>query len=141
MYLYLASSWRNPYYEDVLALAQGVLGKANVYDFRSAEGFSWRSIDPDFEKWSLDQYSQALDHPLAARGFALDKAALDRSTACLLLGPCGRSAHLELGYVIGRDLPTAIYLPEQQEPELMYLLSGAVLTDVVQLAEWLEALA
>jgi hypothetical protein len=43
--------------------------------------------------------------------------------------------------VIGRDLPTAIYLPEQQEPELMYLLSGAVLTNAVQLSEWLEALA
>jgi hypothetical protein len=143
-YLYVASSWRNQHYPLVLKMVRGAGAAAGadepdygVYDFRAANGgFSWREVDEDWQAWSLNAYRAALTHPAAERGWANDKGALDAATALLLVGPCGRSAHLELGYAAGRGIPTAIYLPEQQEPELMYRLADEILIDAVELMDW-----
>lgn len=142
--LYVASSWRNRHYALVLEIVRGAGAAENrpepdfgVYDFRSADGgFSWREVDESWESWDLDAYKAALKHPAAERGWANDKGALDRATACLLVGPCGRSAHLELGFAAGRGIPTAIFLPENQEPELMYRLADQIITDPVELMAW-----
>lgn len=37
---------------------------------------------------------------------------------CVLVLPCGRSAHTEAGWFAGRGLKTIVYMPEKQEPEL-----------------------
>lgn len=145
-YLYVASSWRNTHYPQVVRLLRGFGANAGlpgphygVHDFRDpAEGgFSWRDVEPGWEDWSRDRYRALLTgHPLADRGFERDMAALRRATAVLLVGPCGRSAHLELGWAAGAGKATAIYLPEDQEPELMYLLAGCILTKPSELVEW-----
>jgi len=143
-YIYVASSWRNGHYPLVVKMLRGV-GAANgadepnwgVHDFRDAVGhFLWSDIDPDWERWDTNTYRERLQHPAAHVGFTRDKGALDRATACLLVGPCGRSAHLELGYAMGRGLPTAIYLPERQEPELMYRLADRVLVSGAEVMDW-----
>ena len=123
--LYVASSWRNPLYDGVIQ----VLKAAQVphYDFKhpapGVQGFSWSEIDPDWQRWDPRAYRDALRHPIAQRGFRYDDAALDACTRLLLVLPCGRSAHLELGTAIGAGKTTLIYYPEetQQEAELMYL--------------------
>ena len=38
---------------------------------------------------------------------------------CVLVLPCGRSAHAEEGWFAGKGLKTVVYIPEKQEPELM----------------------
>ena len=40
--------------------------------------------------------------------------------ACVLLLPCGASAHLEAGWFSGAGKPVAVVAPEIREPELMY---------------------
>lgn len=67
---------------------------------------------------------------------ALNKAALDWADACVLVLPCGRSAHLEAGYCAGQGKVTIFYLhPDKFEPELMYLLgNGCVATTAALLA-------
>lgn len=45
---------------------------------------------------------------------------------CVLLLPCGRSAHFEAGYFWGAGKPVHILLAERNEPELMYLGATSV---------------
>ena len=44
----------------------------------------------------------------------------------VLVLPCGRSAHTEAGRFAGKGLKTIVYMPEKQEPKLMYKLFDGV---------------
>ena len=121
MKIYLASSWRNQYQ------AQVVIGlrKAGyeVYDFKNpcpgVYGFSWSEIDPNWQYWTAEEYRHALKDPLAIEGFKFDFDAMKNADVGLLLLPCGRSAHLELGWMAGAGKPTIIWTRDGEEPELM----------------------
>lgn len=123
MKIYVASSWGNEWQPRVVdALRQY---EFTVYDFRhpaeGEHGFHWSEIDPDWESWTPDQFVNALQHRDAVRGFDLDFDAMTSCDACLLVLPCGRSAHLELGWAAGQGKTTGIlYLKGSGEPELMY---------------------
>ena len=43
-----------------------------------------------------------MKHPLAEKQFAADLEALEWADACVLVPPCGRSAHTEAGWMAGR---------------------------------------
>ena len=140
--IYVASSWRNPDHQNVVS----VLREAGheVYDFRNPapgnNGFRWSEIDPDWLAWEPRKFSELLQtSPIAAAGFKCDKGALDWCDACVLVLPCGRSAHLEAGYAAGSGKHVIVYLhPDKFEPELMYLLCGDLVHDD---GEMLRALA
>jgi hypothetical protein len=68
-------------------------------------------------------------------------SALDWCDTCVLVLPCGRSAHLELGYAIGQAKTTAIlHHPEQHmEPELMSKMVDAQYIDLEKLIGFLAA--
>lgn len=118
MNIYVASSWRNPWQPSVVALLRS-LGHG-AYDYRSPEpgdhGFSWSEIDPEWQRWAPERYRRALSEPPAVRGFALDMGALRACDACVLVLPCGSSAHLELGWAIGAGKRTAVLFPHGIEP-------------------------
>jgi hypothetical protein len=135
--IYVASSWRNERQPDVVtALLDAGLG---VYDFKNPEpgdhGFHWSEIDPAWKSWTPQQYLRALDHRLARHGFATDMGALRRCRGCLLVLPCGRSAHLELGWACGAGKRTAILL-DQVEPELMAKMVDLVTEDLAVIVDW-----
>ena len=119
--IYVASSWRNSFHPDVVAalVSDGHL----VYDFRNPcpgdIGFSWAEIDPNWLNWTPAQYIAALDHPLAKSGFTSDFNAMKWADTFVLVLPCGRSAHLELGWAVGQGRQTIILTCAGQEPELM----------------------
>lgn len=120
--IYVASSWRNKYQEEVVAalIKQGHF----VYDFKhpvpGEKGFAWSDIDPNWQQWTPAQFRDALKHPIAQHGFNRDMDALEWCNMCLLVLPSGRSAHFEAGWTCGARKATAIYIPELPEPELMY---------------------
>lgn len=125
--IYVASSWRNTI-QPYLVRALRNYGH-EVYDFRNppdgGDGFHWSEIDLAWESWSVEEYVAALREPIAQRGFANDKAGMDWADTCVLLLPCGKSAHLEAGYMAGQGkLVIPAFLEEKTEPELMYLLLG-----------------
>ncbi|MHB8928919.1 MAG: hypothetical protein ACYC9Q_14975 [Bacillota bacterium] len=139
MKIYVASSWRNERYPDVVATLrhQG----HEVYDYRNPAphktGFHWQQIDPSPENPDARKFRHMLQEQVPGEAFALDKDALDACDACLLVLPCGASAHLEAGYAIGRGIPTAILLDAHPRPELMYRLAGYILVDFYDLSAWL----
>ena len=126
--IYIASSWRNQYYPEVVKRLREA--GHEVYDFRNpphgGAGFHWTDIDPDAPQWDFGQYAEGLVHPLAERQFAADLEALEWADTCVLVLPCGRSAHTEAGWMAGAGKRVLVYLPEMPEPELMYKLFTAV---------------
>lgn len=136
MNVYVASSWRNDRQPTVVT-ALRVAGH-EVYDFRNPaghdRGFHWSDIDSKWESWSPLRFRDALDHHIAVDGFELDWGAMRVCDACVLVMPCGRSAHLESGYFVGCGKPLVILLSDG-EPELMYRMATHLCLDVVELVQ------
>jgi hypothetical protein len=126
--IYLASSWRNPHQPWMVDLLRGA--GHQVYDFRNppnSSGFSWTDIGLDAKDCTAEAYRHALlTHPRAAQGFNADFAAMRWADTGLLVLPCGRSAHLELGWLAGAGKRTLILTQDGQEPELMALLADKI---------------
>lgn len=144
MKIYLASSWRNELQPVAVAMLRA--SGHQVYDFRNPapgqSGFSWSDIDREWLNWTPERFREALQDPMAQSGYGFDKTGLDWCDTCVLLLPCGRSAHLEMGYAIGQKKATLIILSEKQfEPELMYLLADAVVPDVRDMVGAISAIA
>ena len=145
MKIYVASSWRNSEQPSVVDWLRDFL-KHEVYDFRhphlgpgkGAGGFHWSEIDPDWQQWSLSEYRDALRHPLARNGFCSDQAGMEWADACVLVMPCGRSAHLEAGFMAGAGKPVFVLLRDD-EPELMYGLLTRLCVDYDELESALHA--
>ena len=126
--IYVASSWRNKYFP---AVVEALRAKGHeVYDFRNpphgGNGFRWTDIDEKALEWSFDEYSEGLHHPKAERQFKADLEALEWADTCVLVLPSGRSAHTEAGWMAGAGRRVFVYIPEMQEPELMYKLFDGV---------------
>ena len=83
------------------------------------DAFQWDQIDPNWKNWTADQYRLALIHPLAKKGYASDMSAMEWADTCVLVLPCGRSAHLEAGWFAGKGKSLYILTRDGEEPELM----------------------
>jgi nucleoside 2-deoxyribosyltransferase len=133
--VYVASSWRNKKQPQVVKALRNV--GFEVYDFHNPgpgdNGFQWSEVDPDWQGWNAEQFREGLDHPIAINGFRNDINALRDCDCCVLVNPCGRSAHLEAGFACGYGKPTFILLQDGDEPELMYLMADMICTNLDEL--------
>lgn len=143
MKIYVASSWRNPI-QDIIVILLRSLGY-EVYDFKNPaagdSGFAWSEIDPEWKSWPAPAFRAALSSEQAERGFGFDMDALRECDACVLVLPCGRSAHLELGWACGAGKKTLALVLDSvgpHEPELMYKMLDAV---CISQHEMIETLA
>lgn len=140
-YVYVASSWKNDIQPHVCA----ALAKAHIdhYDFKnpgSNHGFSWNEVDPDYDANSTEvwTYLRMLQHSRAIEGFKLDFEAMQKADTFVLVLPCGKSAHLELGWAVGAGKRTAILLENPIQPELMYKMVDYFAFSIYDLMEWLD---
>jgi hypothetical protein len=79
---------------------------------------------------------EVLTHPVARAAFAKDMDALRDADATVLVLPCGRSAHLELGWAAGHGQRTVVLLDTpMSEPELMYLMCNALCASMDEVLE------
>ena len=137
MHIYVASSWRNTYYPEVVQALRDAGHK--VYDFRNPPsgdpGFHWSDVDPNCMNWTPAEYQAKLTHPLAERQFRNDIDAMTSCDACVLVLPCGRSAHTEAGWFAGHGRKVFVYIPDKDsfEPELMYKLFTKVCVSLNEL--------
>lgn len=122
--VYVASSWRNELQRDVVRTLR--MHGHEVYDFKNPKpgdnGFHWSAIDPNWKDWKPHEYRSALRHPIAEQGFASDWNAMVWADCCVLVLPCGRSAHIEAGYFVGAGKQLIVLLAPG-EPELMYKMT------------------
>ncbi len=135
MKIYVASSWRNGFQPSVVHVLRSM--GHEVYDFRNPEpgntGFKWSDIDEHWQKWLPVEYVEALNHPIAEKGFALDFNAMKWAECCVMVMPCGRSANTEAGWMKGAGKEVYVFQPLISEPELMYKLYDGILTSVAEL--------
>lgn len=143
MKIYVASSWRN-------MLQPGVVGALRaagheVYDYKNPgtgkQGFSWKQIDPNWQMGgpvTPTQHVEMLRHPIAQAGFKSDMDALRDCDVCVLVLPCGRSAHLELGWAAGHGKKTVVLEPDPIEPDLMYLMCDRLCTSFDELLDYFQ---
>lgn len=130
MKIYVASSWRNEHQQGVVDLLRDAGN--TIYDFKNPEagnhGFHWEEIDPQWQQWTPEQYMNALEHPVAERGFGKDFEAMRWADACVVVMPCGRSAHLEAGWFCGQGKRCLFYYPDgvMVEPELMVKMARGI---------------
>jgi nucleoside 2-deoxyribosyltransferase len=119
--IYLIGSLRNP---EVISV--GV-------KLREETGFEvfddWMAPGPEADDWWKKyeeargrNYEQALEGWAAKHIYEFDKFHLDRADIGILALPAGKSAHLELGYLLGRNKKGYILLPDDYEdgPELRW---------------------
>jgi nucleoside 2-deoxyribosyltransferase len=101
----------------------------------------WFSPGPDADKFLLQYeklrghgYKEALKGYAAQHNFTFDKYHIDRCDAAVMVMPCGKSGHLELGYVIGQGKPGYILFEEEPERmDLMYNFATDVFFSVEEL--------
>lgn len=141
MRIYVASSWKNGLYDDVVARLRSA--GHSVYDFRaSATAFDWRACATEDQLRDPRRFrDEVLTNRVAVDAFESDIGALRAADATVLVLPCGRSAHLELGFAVARGQRTIVLLDKPlSEPDLMYLAVGKLavsLNEVVEtLREW-----
>lgn len=136
--IYVASSWRNEYQPKVVKILRA-LGHW-VYDFRNppngSGGFAWSDIDPQWEQWDGNKYREALDHPIAEKGFYSDLNGMQWADYCVMVLPCGRSANTEAGVMKGWGKNVIVYQPEKCEPELMYKVFDKILISEQELRQF-----
>lgn len=138
--IYAASSWRNPHQPWLVELLRQ--NGHQVYDFRNpphSTGFAWKEIDLRVPCTAADYRHALLTSPRAAQGFNADFAAMRWADVGLLILPCGRSAHLELGWMSGAGKRTLILTQDGEEPELMALLADKICISVDEVLAELAA--
>ena len=142
--IYTASSWRNEWYETVVcALTQEGY---EVYDFRNAistqgkkAAFDWNQIDTGWENWNTEEYfKQLYTNQLCWNAFRSDMKGMRNADICLLILPCGRSSHIEAGYMKGLGKTLWIYMPEREKPELTYRIADGIFTNIYGILQALK---
>lgn len=138
--VYVASSWRNQYQPAVVK--DLLVNNHEVYDFRNPPGkagFQWKDVEEGWQSWSMEQYRRLLQtHRDAAFGFVADYRGMQWADTCLLVLPCGRSAHLEAGYFNGASKRLIILIPEPIEPDLMYLMAQHICLSMEEVLKVLQ---
>lgn len=131
MKVYVASSWRNEVYPEVVE----VLRQAGheVYDFRYQGSSDWNPTE-----MTSSHLFDFLDHPKVQSIFQRDMDALVASDAVVCVLPCGRSAHLELGYGIGAGKRTVLLWHDGDAPDIMHKAVDAIVFEVSDIAGALE---
>ena len=128
MKIYLASSFHN---KAVTPLADWLrkVTDYQIYDFYSENHFMFSDTDPNWKDWSLSDWLEQTKALAIKTGFKNDWQQLSTSDVCVLIMPCGRSAHLEFGYSLGAKKPGIIYYPtnkDHDETDLMHLMATAI---------------
>ncbi len=135
--IYIIGSMKNPRVP-IVANALRDLG-FDVFDDWYSSGPESDDKWQEYEKARGRSFREALDGYHARHVFALDKYHLDRCDACVLVAPAGKSGHLELGYMIGKDKPGYILLDGEPERfDVMYQFATNVFTSLDDLQRWLH---
>ena len=123
----MASSWQNDVYPKVVETLRQA--GHDVYDFRRQGG-----SDSNPSEMTSDRLLDFLDEPKVRSIFRNDMDALIASDAVVCVLPCGRSAHLELGYGIGAGKRTVLLWHDGDAPDIMHKAVDSIVFKVADIA-------
>jgi len=135
-YCYIMGALKNPNCQVHAMTLRQAFPEWGVFD-------DWQAAHPKADdEWKAYEsargrtYQEALRCPAAQNVFQFDKQHLDLSTHGLLILPSGISAHLELGYLRGRECRTAILLTGDHDRwDVMYAFADIVTDDLMEVIE------
>jgi len=123
--IYLVGSLRN----ERVPLIGNILREAGFDVFDDWHG-AGPTADDEWQRYEQTRgrsYEQALAGYAAENTFNFDLRNITRATAGVLVTPAGRSAHLELGYLIGSGKPGYVLFDTPPERwDVMYLFARSV---------------
>lgn len=134
--IYLIGSLRNPQIGEIAAKLRAA--GHEVFDDWYAAG---PEADDYWQKYEIakgNNYKQALQGYAAKHVFSFDKHHLDRCDLAILALPAGKSAHLELGYIVGKGKPGYILLDSPDRWDVMYQFANGVFYTVEEIVEELK---
>lgn len=134
--IYLIGSLRNPAIPALAKRLSDMTGKRIFADWYAAGPHAddaWR----DYEKGRGLTFEKALNEPAAENVFAFDKRHLEASQAVVLVAPAGKSAHMELGWCLGKGIPGAILLDSPDRWDVMYRFADCVTRSETDLCRWI----
>ena len=139
--IYVASSWRNENQQKLVTLLRDNGHK--VYDFTRPYGEGkpnvWDEVKLDHDRCTTEQFSEAMTNPVVEKRYEDHLSALTAADTCILLLPCGFSAHTEAGFMAGLGKRVFVFNYEKEmKPELMYLLYEGYADETDVLLRWLD---
>lgn len=143
MKIYVASSWKNANRVRNLVDVLRSIGFV-VYDF-TYHSFNWADLNlPNAkEEARIDGRDKLatpewLKHPKVCKHFQLDLAALNTCDLLIAIFPCGKSTHIEAGFVAGRGKEIYALSDEPLDRDLLYKLFKKVFTCEADFIDFLE---
>lgn len=139
--IYVASSWKNKYHNDVINLLKEEGYKP--YNYRVDANFHWSDVDEHYESWTLEKFIQILAHnSKTIRGFEKDSNAYNNCDIGILVLPSGNSSHMEAGIIKARNKPLLIYIDKSEviEKDLLYKEADRITNDLNQLRRYVDEL-
>jgi len=127
--LYIIGSLRNTNITQIANLIRVEVG-IEVFDDWKSPGPNADDFWKEYEQGKGNTYKEALQGYAAQHIFAFDKHHLDRCDAALLVAPAGKSAHLELGYTLGKGKPGFILLDDPERWDVMYQFATGIYDDI-----------
>jgi nucleoside 2-deoxyribosyltransferase len=102
---------------------------------------SWISPGPEADDfWRQYSKQRGLSHKDALNDWSaqhiyeFDKHHIDRADIGIMIMPCGKSGHLELGYLIGQGKPGFILFNEEPERwDIMHLFANGIYYNLEEL--------
>lgn len=136
--IYLIGSLRNPMIPEI-----GESLREDDYEVFD----DWHSVGPhaddhwrDYELYRGRSYKDALQGHAAVNTFQFDKRHLERADVGVLVQPAGKSAHLELGWLLGKGKRGFVLFPDG-EPErwdVMYQFADDICFSIEELKQSLR---
>jgi hypothetical protein len=132
--IYLMGSMRSPRVRDVAAALRA--RRLEVFDDWHAPGPETDIYWQDYETSRGRTYLEALKGAHARNVCEFDKKYLDLASAGVMVMPAGKSAHMELGYMIRSNKPSYILLEHEPDTwDIMYRLATDVFYHIEDLVE------
>lgn len=132
--IYVIGSLRNP--EIPLFAADLREAGFDVFDDWYSAGEHADDAWRDYEIARGRSYDEALKGYAAQHVFGFDKKHLLRCDAAVLVLPAGKSGHMELGFVLGKDKPGFIFMDKNPDRyDVMYNFATGVFFDKQKLID------
>lgn len=139
--IYISSSWSN---QEQQSLVEELRNQGHkVYDFRHPDGRNdsnvWEELGINRNNVSVCDYQKNIEEDRAIWRFEEHFKAMTDADTCVLLLPCGRSSHVEAGYMKGLGKRVLVFCSSNEMvPELMYRIFDGFYHEKDDLFEELE---